>query len=114
MRTRWPVLVGALCACGSNLPPTSPPEFVAQIAPEPPHGSFSVVPAELGDDGAIERIRHRVRVRWLHRASPIHGQPSEPVIARSHSGADIDRILPVIGESSTEIRVVVEDDDARL
>ena len=37
----------------------------------------------------------------------------EPVIARQQT-QEIDRVMPVIGESATEIRVAVEDDDARL
>jgi len=108
------LLLGVL-GCGHALPPKppAPVERVAQVATKPPHAAFSTVPADLIDDAAIDRIRHRVRVRWLHRASPTHGEPAEPVIARVHA-EEVDQIMPVIGESSTQIRVVVEDDDARL
>jgi hypothetical protein len=107
--------LAAFVACGKGLPAQAPSEIVLVRQPEvkAPHAAFSIVPADLLDDAAVARIRHRVRVRWLRRASPIHATPSEPVIAREQS-TEIDRIMPVIGESGTEIRVVAEDDDARL
>ena len=97
-----------------GLPTVPTVAMTERTVAKPPRAGFSVVPAELADPGAIDRIRHRTRVRWFGRASPIHGETPEPIIARSHKGEDVDRILPVIGESATEIRVVVEDDDARL
>ena len=106
----WVVL--AVVGCHGMPAPTAI-ELVEQTAARPPHAGFSTVPAELGDPGAIDRIRHRTRIRWFGRASPIHGETPDPIISRSHQ-TDVDRILPVIGESATEIRVVVEDDDARF
>ncbi len=102
-----------LVGCRQSLP-AAPISVGEQMVSTPPHAAFATVPAELGDAGALERIRHRVRVRWMNRASPTHGAPMEPILTHTPSNVDVDRILPVIGESATEIRVVVEDDDARL
>ncbi|HET9483978.1 MAG TPA: hypothetical protein VFO79_08475, partial [Xanthomonadales bacterium] len=107
----WAVLV--LVGC-HGLPPAPPLVLTEQTVPKPPRAGFSTVPAELADPGAIDRIRHRTRIRWFGRASPIHGETPEPIISRAHKGEDVDEILPVIGESATEIRVVFEDDKARL
>ncbi|MDQ3365921.1 MAG: hypothetical protein M3680_10890 [Myxococcota bacterium] len=82
--------------------------------PALPRASFDVVAAELGDPGVLDRIRHRVRLRRITNASPRPGVPMDVVIARQHDPQDVDRILPVLGESTSQIRVVIEDDDARL
>ena len=104
----------AVVGCGGALPaPPSEIAWVSQAATKPPHAAFSTVPADLIDDAMVARIRHRVRVRWFNRASAKHGTPIEPVIARTQT-QEFDRVLGVIGESATEIRVVAEDDDARL
>lgn len=100
--------------CGANVPPEAPVEVAAQLVGTPARAAYAVVPAELGDPGAIDRIRHRARLRFVGRASPIHGEAPQPVLARAHLGGDVDRVLGVIGESPQEIRVVIEDDDARL
>jgi hypothetical protein len=105
--------VVCLIGCGQALPPTVSTSFEAQTVPAATHAAFMTVPAELGSDDVVARIRHRVRVRWFRRASPIHGEVVEPVINRTQT-ADVDHVMPVIGESQTEIRVVSEYDDARL
>jgi len=82
--------------------------------PAPPpadRASFTVVPAELGDPGVLDRIHHRARVRrigniWLR----VDGQISR----NSTEHTESDYVLPVIGESHAKIRVVADDDDARL
>ena len=111
----WLLVAGV--GCGGSLPSTPAAERVADLVPQvaasPAHAAFSIVPADLGDDAALARIRHRVRVRWLARASPTHGAPMDVVIAHPQP-EETDAIMPVIGESATEIRVVVEDDHARL
>lgn len=108
------IVLGVL-ACSHSLPKRAPSEIVLvpQVEAKAPHAGFSTVPADLIDDAIVARIRHRVRVRRLQQASPTHGAPVEPVIGRTQT-QEVDRIMPVIGESATEIRVVVEDDDARL
>ena len=100
-------------ACSSVIPAT-PTELVAQPTTKPPHAAFVVVPADLGDDAAVARIRHRVHVRWMMRASTVHGDAMEPIIKHELKVEQEDRVLPVIGESSTEIRVVIENDQARV
>ncbi|MBA3820413.1 MAG: hypothetical protein H0X17_16090, partial [Deltaproteobacteria bacterium] len=84
------------------------------LTPAPPRASFDVVAAELGDPGVLDRIRHRVRLRRMTKASPLPAAPMDIVIARQHDPHDVDRILPVLGESASQIRVVIEDDDARV
>ena len=75
-----------------------------------PRATYDVVPAELGDERVIEWIRHRAIVRhwglaWLRDDGTPIGVESE-----TH-GADI---RPVLGERGRKIRIVVEDDHARL
>lgn len=111
MRVWWFV---AVVGCGgASVAPASENAWISQAVTKPPHAAFSTVPADLIDDAAIARIKHRVRVRRFDRASVKHGEMSKPVIDRAQP-QEFDRVLGVIGESSNSIRVVVEDDDARL
>lgn len=99
-----------MAACGSP-PPAATPASAPPTAPELgpiPRADFTVVPAELGDPGVLDRIPHRVRVRRLGRAWITPG--SEPMRQRADDDAsDRDFVLPVIGEAAGRIRVVTED-----
>lgn len=104
----------ATLGCGTNLPPRTvtplTPTTVAVVAPVVERASFAVVPAELGDAGVIDRIRHRTRVRRI--ASARFRLDGDPI--RGATSSDGDFVLPVIGESRARIRVVTQDDSARL
>jgi hypothetical protein len=79
-------------------------------AVEIPHATFDVVPAELGDERVIERIRHRAIVKHWGLAWP--RDDGTPIGMESEArSADI---RPVLGERGRKIRIVVEDDHARL
>jgi hypothetical protein len=73
---------------------------------------FAIVPAELADPGVLDRIRHRTRLRrfgtaWIKlEAEPIQNAAAERDL--------FELVLPVIDERHGRIRVVSEDDDARL
>jgi len=88
------------------------PPLVEVVTPTAPRASFEVVPAELGDAGVLDRIRHRVRLRRFGRANTTLAGDDEPRISRSHDG-DVASILPVLGEQRAKIRVVIEDDHVR-
>lgn len=102
-----------LTGCGGNLPPISDarPTAIDVIAPPPERASFAVVPAELADNGVLDRIRHRARVRRIGNASlRVDGNKLDS----SRTNGELAYVLPVIGESRMKIRVVADDDDARL
>jgi hypothetical protein len=113
MRSARFVAACALIGCGQPLPSSSTASATRQVAAvTPPRADFTVVPAELADDGILDRIRHRTRVRqfgtaWL-------GLESAPIQASRAGKFDLDHVLPVIGETRTKIRIVTEDDAARL
>jgi hypothetical protein len=77
-----------------------------------PRLEYTVVPAELLDAGVLDRIPHRVRVRRFGTAWLSENIDDGKRAARS--GGDSDSIYPVIGETKTKIRIVFEDDHARL
>jgi hypothetical protein len=105
--------LAAIAGCRHTLPASdSPGPLVDVVAPTPPRASFEVVPAELGDAGVLERIRHRVRLKRFGRANTTLAGDDEPRLSRSHTG-DAFSVLPVIGEQRGKIRVVIEDDHAR-
>lgn len=99
------------CSGGRTVPV---PVWMAAVAePIRPESVIDVTPAELGAPAVVSRMRHRVRLKALGRAwlrlgvTPI----SEP-----SSGEDegADELLPVIGETANRIRVVTEEDGARV
>jgi len=103
-----------LAGCRHTLPDgaSSSATLVDVVTPTPLRASFEVVPAELGDAGVLDRIRHRVRLRRFGRANTTLAGDDEPRISRSHGG-DVLSVLPVVGEQRGRIRVVIEDDHAR-
>lgn len=78
--------------------------------------ALDVAPAELGDAAAVARLRHRVRLKQYGRAwlrldvPPLNDGGAGPVDDSDAS----DILMPAIGETANRIRVVVEEDSARL
>ena len=105
------LLVGA--ACGSVTTPASGEVRVPLAAPTISHAAFAVSPAELGDANVWARIRHRVRVARIGHAAFAVSGPRVDERTMANSSVPLP-IYPVIGESGDRVRVVVEDDFARL
>ena len=109
------LLIGAAIglACGPGATPATGKTRVTVIAPTFAQADFAVSPAELGDTDVWARIRHRARVARVGHASFAVGGPHidehETPVSNVHMP-----IYPVIGESSEHVRVVVEDDFARM
>ena len=107
-------VVGCVLLCGCrSVPPVTRPAASAEtmfVAPTIPRADFDVVPAELGDAGVLQRIKHRVRLRQIGAAWV---REQGEALARSHGGVAAS-VLPVLGETAHKIRVVSDDDDARL
>ena len=74
-----------------------------------PRPRFDVVPAELGDPDVLARLRARVIVRRWDRA---YLRPDEP-IGTIQDREETNDIVPVI-DVDRMIRIVIEDDGARL
>jgi hypothetical protein len=76
--------------------------------------AIDVIPADLGDEAAALRMRHRVRVKRIGRAwlrldaTPVNDGSG------AADGDPSDEVLPVIGETASRIRVVTEEDGARV
>jgi hypothetical protein len=72
-----------------------------------------VTPAELGDEASVERMRHRVRLKQIGRAwTRLDAAPLSD--SSPGEGDPIDELLPAIGETANRIRVVTEEDGARV
>ena len=97
--------------CAGNLPALPSSTTIEIAAPTPARADFAVVPAELADPGVLDRIRHRTRVRRF--GSAWIGLTATP-IRSSRASDDRDLVMPVIGETRTKLRIVTEDDEARL
>jgi len=83
-------------------------------APLRREASIDVLPAELGDAAAIDRMRHRVRMKRLGRAwLRLDAAPINDDSGASEDDA-IDELMPAIGETASRIRVVTEEDGARV
>jgi hypothetical protein len=108
------VVACALAGCGGTAPtpPAAPTSTADHALAAPPRASFEVVPAELGDAGVLERIRHRTRVRHVGETS-LRPQKRPPTPGVEVT-ADANYVLPVINETEAQIQVVVEDDHVRL
>ena len=88
------IFVGALIGCGAVAPAPVP----TAIAPPAVIKPSAITMAELGDPGIVARIPQRTRVGWGTGRTPIDSRP----------------VVPVIGETGNRVRIVSEDDDARL
>jgi hypothetical protein len=110
-----PAVLAIFAACGARPPAPIEPAWTSVVAVPPAReAAIDVLPADLGDEAAALRMRHRMRVKRIGRAwlrldaTPIN----------DGSGADdgdpSDEILPVIGETASRIRVVTEEDGARV
>jgi hypothetical protein len=102
------VVVLALAGCsGVSRPPPAESLGTPAGVRLPARAAFTVVPAELGDAGVLERIHHRARLRRIGNAwiDPL----AEPL--SSHERDDIDLALPVIAEVRQRLRVVTLDSD---
>jgi hypothetical protein len=75
--------------------------------------AIDVSPSELADPAALERMRHRVRLKRIGRAW-LRGDALPINDGAADDGEPIDEILPAVGETANRIRVVVEEDDARV
>ena len=107
-------VVGCVLMCGCRpVPPAThavASRTTAFAAPSIPRADFDVAPAELGDAGVLQRIKHRVRLRRIGAAWV---REQGEALARSYGG-EAASVLPVLGQTSRKIRVVSDDDDARL
>ena len=107
------LLVAGFAGCSRSLPAPAEPAWAEAVAtPVTRAGSIDVAAAELGDAGAVARMHHRVRVKRLGRAWLSSGAP--PIRDSGGGADDEDQVLPVIGESTGRIRVVTEEDGARV
>lgn len=95
--------------------------MVAVAEPAARSAVLDVAAAELGDDGVLDRLRHRVRVKrigraWLALGAPPIGDSSSGGGSGGGGGDEeaLDQVLPVIGETANRIRVVAEEDEARV
>ncbi len=104
MRLVWVVLAGCVGASVPAVPPAAPP------VPRPLRVAYAMLPGELGDPGALDEIPHHARLVRLGivRLSP-DGEPLD-----RERDVEIDRVVPVLGETRSRVRVVSDDDDARL
>lgn len=111
MRKLLAVWVAAGCGSAPPSPALSAPANAAVIENEVPRATYLVVPAELGDEGVLGRLRHRVVLRrWV--SAQLRRDDPETVLAAPHAELG-DAILPVIDEMPRQLRVVIEDDAAR-
>ena len=85
-------------------------------APVAREAALDVIPAELGDRAAVERLRHRVRLRQFGRAwLRLDGPPTSDGTGGPIDDEDAsDVLMPAIGETASRIRVVTEEDGARV
>lgn len=109
------VLLGLVAACSRGQPTSAPSPWSSVVAaPIARVSSMDVDPAELGDDDALARMRHRVRLKRHGRAWLRGDVPPISDTAGSSDDDPIDELLPAIGESGSRIRVVTEEDGARV
>ncbi len=106
---RWFVLTLTLAGCGGTLAPvasTPLPVTRANVVRMP----VEIAAGELGDPGVMDRITKRARVRVIGRAyltlggPPLDSSDREPPIAPLH----------VLSETREQLRVISEDDSARV
>ncbi len=91
---------GAVAPGIANQPRKPPPQI--------PHESYSVVPAELGDVGALARIHHRV---WVRRYGRVwFGAQDVDPITDQIDNRRVPVLEKVIGETRQRIRIVVDAD----
>ncbi len=106
----------ALVGCGGGLPESAISGSTAPVdvvTPAIPRASFAIVPAELADPGVLDKIRHRTRLRGF--GSAWIKLDAEPIAKReSQRRGKAEWVMPVIDERGAKIRIVTEDDDARL
>ena len=105
---RWFVIAATLAGCGAtpsyvaSAPPVSPRE-VARVPVE-------IVPAELADPGVMNRITKRARIRVVGRAWLTLGGTSLDASDREPPLEP----LEVLAETREHLRVISEDDSARV
>lgn len=118
MRRCLSLLVIAGCATTSTAPKATHEaaggNAETSSASDVPKPRFDVVPAELGDANVLDRIHARVIVRrwdvaYLRADGEMIGTPN----TSSDDSYDVYDVVPVI-DSEKKIRIVVQDDGARL
>jgi len=105
------LIATAASGCG---PATSPTSALAPSAPVLRRGPIGrvLVPAQLGDAGALARIPYAVRVRRLGRVWLVpDGEPAGPASAQP---ADEAAAWPAIAESGDRVQIVTTEDHANL
>ena len=116
-RTIWLGLLAAGCSGGAatsgTAGPTTAGGSILVTAPSIPHGTFDVAAGELADPGIYLRLKHRVR---LAREGVAYLKLGGPRVDDTGQASKLDTrpIYPVLGESPDAVRVVAEEDHARL
>lgn len=127
-RSIWPCLLAAGCssgaATGGKAGPATAAGSVLVAAPTVPHGTFDVAAGELADPGIYFRLKHRARLARQGAASLKRGGPRIDGADMPHAGStdgageasklDTRPIVPVLGVSPDAVRIVVEEDHARI
>ncbi len=102
-----------LAACGGHVPVPAPASgTLTEPAPRAvaPRVAPDVVPGELADPGVVDRIARRVRVRAIGAAWVRLGAKPLPTTERDPP----DQPMPVLAEQGDKVRVVAEEDGARV
>jgi len=102
MAMRLAVVVLVACA--------SAPVATAPQAPRPKHAPYSMLAGELGDPGAIDAIPHHARLLKIGEARFVLGGD----VVAPPTEDESDAVVPVLGETREAVRVVSDQDDARL
>jgi hypothetical protein len=105
MRASWLVALAACAGATAQQPASVQPQV-----PKAKRAPYAILPGELGDAGVLEQIPHHARLVRVGRASLEVG--GEPLTGTSESEAD--DVIAVIGEARERVRVVSDEDDARL
>lgn len=120
-RTIWLCLLAAGCggaARSGTSRATLAGDTVIVSVPTIPHGTFDVAAGELSDPGIYLRLKHRVRLArqgtaYLKLAGPRVDDPGQDDPGQA-TKLDTRPMYPVIGESPEAVRIVVEEDHARI
>lgn len=104
--------IALVVTVGCGAPASAPASAPAARAPRPPRPTYRVTAVELGDADVLERARHRAR---LARIGPATLRDDGGPIESSQRAPEPDRtIVPVLGETLGRVRVVADDDGARV
>jgi hypothetical protein len=106
--------IAAIFGCGPAanpvVTPKADPVVASAIAPPARIGRV-LVPAQLGDAGAIDRIPYGVRVATHHKIWMTPSSEPDEGHYEARDG-DLALIWPAIGDAATRVQIVSRDDDA--